>query len=148
MLKEQLISSSRRRNSPAWSPFAQGSGTQRQLREGPVKFIPHFSPLHPALATAGTLACRVGCAVYLTTPFACVSVSSRRLSPVSPHSWDQLGPSPRCLHTRALPRTRCWVRQREQSSERCWKGRGQKEASSGERGRESLRLGSDEGEAV
>ena len=96
--------------SPAWSPPARESGTQRELREGPVKFIPYFSPLHPPLATAGTLACRVGSGVYLMTPFASVSASlHHRLSSVSLPSlppWDQLGPSPCCVHTGGLSGSR------------------------------------------
>lgn len=96
--------------SPARSPPARESGTHRELREGPVKFIPYFSPLHPPLAAAGTLACRVGSGVYLMTPFAGVSVGSHRLSPASPPSlppWDQPGPAPRCAHASA--RSGTWV---------------------------------------
>lgn len=98
--------------SPARSPPARESGTHGELREGPVKFIPYFSPLYPPPpppATAGTLACRVGSGVYLTTPFAGASASSHRLSSVSLHClppWDRLGPSPCCVQASGLSGTR------------------------------------------
>lgn len=63
-------------------PDREPGGTHRELRERPAKFIPYFSPLHLPL---GTLACRVGSGVYLTTPFAGVSVSSHRPSPAALH---------------------------------------------------------------
>lgn len=105
----------------------------------------------PSLATAGTSACRDGSGVHLMTPFAGVSVSSHRLASVSlchlpPRSISLLHPHERtCRDPGAVS---SWVRQREQSCERRWKGRGQNEASSGERGRERLGLSGNEGEAV
>lgn len=74
----------------------------------PILFPP-LSPPPPPPATAGTLACRVGSGVYLTTPFAGASASSHRLSSVSLHClppWDRLGPSPCCVQASGLSGTR------------------------------------------
>lgn len=142
--------------SPARSPPARESGTQRELREGPVKFIPYFSPLHPPppchcrhISMQGRLWCVFNDSICrrlssLTPPFLGLALPPASPGPAGsisllrPRAWTLQDPG-------AVPGS---VRQPEQSSKPYWKGRGQSEASSGERGRERLRLGSNEGEAV